>query len=174
MGQQTDSFKIVYNSDLIIRDESEAATLCVFYDQVFLPYIDTASRTYMLSESGAEKKETQDYKRVIRNWEVKYGTLFDSRVLVRMAPFEGYYEDFEAVRRCEFYERPQGEGIPDDVLPRVMNGSPPSSWAWGDYRNCAPISDWGELRNDDKIVSTKDGVRQPLVSNKRLLRQLPF
>jgi hypothetical protein len=31
-------FKVVYNSDLIIRDRSELASLCVFYDRVLLPF----------------------------------------------------------------------------------------------------------------------------------------
>lgn len=34
---------IVYNSDLIIRNASELATLCVFYDKVYLPYTSPAT-----------------------------------------------------------------------------------------------------------------------------------
>jgi hypothetical protein len=35
---QDGPFKIVYNSDLIIRDRAEAASICVFYGKVYLPF----------------------------------------------------------------------------------------------------------------------------------------
>lgn len=84
----TQAYQIVYNSDLIIRDPGEAATLCVFYDRVLLPFtneqsacglIDTRAETSELDLSYGSTDE-------IKAWELSYGTLFDEGVLARVEP----------------------------------------------------------------------------------------
>ena len=77
-------FKVVYNSDLIIRDRSEAATLCVFYDKVFLPFTSEATQSRLTGT-----RTSNDPRRDIQDWELEYSTLFKADVLERLpdAPF---------------------------------------------------------------------------------------
>lgn len=113
MADGNKSFTIVYNSDLIIRDPSEAATLCVFYDQVLLPHVAQTSSLYPVSGDLA-RRELQPwstfsplgYERAIKEWEQLYGTLFDAEVLLRLSPAEPHKEGSKVVERFEFYEEP--------------------------------------------------------------------
>ena len=144
MGEKDDSFKVVYNSDLIIRDQSEAATLCVFYDQVFLPYRRPNSTSdWSVVELGQE--ETQDYRRVVKDWEVTYGTLFDAGVLRRVPPPASPSAEYE---RVEFYERPK----------LLQSGHHEIDFVRTEH--------WGELQEEDRIISTN--VEQYRMSEKAL------
>jgi hypothetical protein len=153
VGQENQLFKVVYNSDLIIRDASEAATLCVFYDQVFLPYTEDTTCASFLPEIGSEKREKKDYQQIIKDWEVSYGTLFDEGVLARLPPSDTELvvlpgteseEEYEVVETFEFYEIPvlpfegRGDGykfiFDSESLKHVIEGP------------------WGELQEGDKIV----------------------
>ena len=75
-------FKVVYNSDLIIRDRSELASLCVFYDKVLLP-----SRGH--SDAVIPGVGNLNYENVnINNWELENCALFDQGVLSRLRPVD--------------------------------------------------------------------------------------
>jgi hypothetical protein len=82
-------FEVAYNSDLIIRDTSEAATLCVFYDRVILPYTSRGSSRELVGKNGVRDELTND----IADWEVRYGTLFDAGVLSRLPAIDGLDEE---------------------------------------------------------------------------------
>lgn len=76
-------FKIVYNSDLIVRDRSEAACLCVFYDQVFLPCLRSHRHEFPPSALPGVRDPYLG-RSDIENWNIEYGTLFDAGVLSRL------------------------------------------------------------------------------------------
>lgn len=110
-------FEIAYNSDLIIRDPSEAATLCVFYDQVFLPYTNRKSSRELIGKRGIRDEYTND----IADWEVKYGTLFDEGVLRRLPAIEGLTKFVKKERTRVFIEYPRGDVY--DIWNLVHDGS---------------------------------------------------
>jgi hypothetical protein len=64
-------FKIVYNSDLIIRNPQDAATLCLFYDKVLLPYTTEDTRTSLLGRSVFRADNVDK----VKEWEIEYGRL---------------------------------------------------------------------------------------------------
>jgi len=78
-------FEVAYNSDLIIRDSSEAATLCVFYDRVLLPHTNRESSKNLIGQSGIR----EEFVNEIPEWDLKYGTLFDQGVLRRLPDIPG-------------------------------------------------------------------------------------
>lgn len=115
-------FKIVYNSDLIIRDRSEAATLCVFYDKVFLPFTSEATQSRLTGT-----RTTIDPRRDIQDWELEYSTLFKADVLERLParslpapPPAGYMSD---VRMVTVERRKKRAMFRDDRLkePEIEN-----------------------------------------------------
>jgi hypothetical protein len=144
VGPKNDSFKVVYNSDLIIRDPSEAATLCVFYDQVVLPHIGNPS--LLVSEGADEKRPNTDQWRLIEDWELTYGTLFDARVLTRLSPCEpnpSWFEEYEVDETHEFYGTPRGLPSGFDTLKWIMVNSK--------YERC--VGELRELEEGEVVVS---------------------
>lgn len=147
-------FKVVYNSDLIIRDRSELASLCVFYDKVLLP--SRGDSDVVIPGVG-----DLNYEKVsIKNWELENGTLFDEGVLSRLQPLQwtenAWYEvrsipvSSEDKRVMTIYLRP--EGIPDGtsidgeddryILQTSLGGVVP-------YEKPA----WGEILPTDVVLS---------------------
>jgi hypothetical protein len=115
MTQKDNSFKIVYNSDLIIRDASQAATLCVFYDQVILPHVGQTSSLYPVSRELVHQDGGGNapgplsplvYERAIRELEQLYGTLFDAEVLVRLPPVESHKPKPKLLKRSNSTRNP--------------------------------------------------------------------
>jgi hypothetical protein len=129
----SEPFKVVYNTDLIIRDKSDAATLCVFYDQVVLPYTTGKMINATSVSSETTKSRPLDYAREIKDWELTYGTLFDAGVLKRLPPTHFHKSDYE---RVNFYDRSK---LPHDCA--IHSAIPPERW--------------GELQEGDKILSTE-------------------
>jgi hypothetical protein len=80
---ETKPFQVVYNSDLIIRDRSEAACLCLFYDKVYLPWTDEGSCNRLLSTETRSSAKTTNLK----DWELEYATLFEAGILQRLGRF---------------------------------------------------------------------------------------
>lgn len=148
MAEKSDSFKIVYNSDLIIRDQSEAATLCVFYDQVLLPHAGKTSSLYPVTNEP-EKRDLVDavplsplgYEHVIRDWEQLYGTLFDEGVLARLPPIEPHNPSVKTWEKFEFYE------MPKPLFGYRFVGLEPDN-----LRGDLP---WGAVLPGDKVVFTE-------------------
>ncbi len=108
-------FRIVYNSGLIIDDPSEVASLCVFYDKVLLPTINT----------GAFRPEFVNYSTAIddgkvREWERKHYHLFEAGVLERLPPVNKETRAVErsiSYNRTELYEaRIYGDDVPPDAV----------------------------------------------------------
>jgi hypothetical protein len=117
-------YEVIYNSDLLIADNTVLATTCVFYDKVHLPYTDEESRACFielgvdshgsptgihacgidLAEAGfaftAETGDELTGSKEVDEWEESVKVLFDNSVLHRLAPREeGPYttQDIEAV-----------------------------------------------------------------------------
>jgi len=95
--------EIVYNSGINIWKPGELATLAVFYDKIWLPYVDTSSTPMMVFRqlSGKlkldvvsirnasfidENGRTTSTTRFTNEWCEKYNSLFDEGILCRMAP----------------------------------------------------------------------------------------
>lgn len=85
--------EVIYNSDLIIRNASELATLCVFYEKVYVPYTseDTsrkfAGARFRNVEMPRGVHEFLD-KQIIEDvpyWRSVYKSLFDEK-LIEMLP----------------------------------------------------------------------------------------
>jgi hypothetical protein len=72
--------EIVYNNDLIIRDPSEAATLCVFYDRIVLPYTTVKTSRELVGPKGPRR----DFSNDVKDWELNYGALFKEGILSRL------------------------------------------------------------------------------------------
>jgi hypothetical protein len=151
---RTDSFRVAYNSDLIIRDRAEAATLCVFYDQVFLPHTTANSRKLVTGTDGSNKWETVDCRDDIKDWELEYGALFKAGVIQRMPEFV-LVDEYEQWEDKDVYEKPQGPGIPDDLeLHSFLSGDcrlllfrPASLPYMGTI--------WDTVKDGDKVLSTE-------------------
>ena len=79
-------FEVVYNSDLIIRDSGEAATLCLFYDRVYLPHIKDPRRVVSASVTDDSRvlRTTFHAPDMIRDWELRYSNLFREEVVKRL------------------------------------------------------------------------------------------
>jgi hypothetical protein len=144
-------FKVVYNSDLIIRNRSELACLCVFYDKVLLPFLgDSAGVIPGVGDLNYEKVN-------IKKWELENGTLFDEGVLSRLPPLRGNenagYEfrdcptSSEITRVLVIYLRP--EDIPDNVSVDTEDGPGGMSWITT-LRHETPK--WGEVLPTDRIL----------------------
>ena len=149
MTETHNSFKIVYNSDLIIRDTSEAATLCVFYDQVLLPHVAQTSSLYPVSVDLADRSLTRPdtlsplgNERTIKEWEQLYGTLFDAGVLLRLPPAEPHIADTKTVERFEFYEEPI-------LSPHCEPGYSPTRV---ELQNRPALLAWGRVLQNDRVI----------------------
>lgn len=103
--------KIIYNSDLIIRDRSEIATLCLFYEQVLLPYtysdgefveFEKISNTrYKINARGLDLGYT-DLLGIERHsyselpiWENENKVLFDEKVIQRIPTASEFKVSFD-------------------------------------------------------------------------------
>jgi hypothetical protein len=86
--------QVIYSSDLIIRDSTELATLCVFYDKVFLPYTSQeSSRKYtgprILSADlpkGMDPDFDREFIEDVNHWWERNKLLFEHQVIERLAP----------------------------------------------------------------------------------------
>lgn len=103
-------FEVAYNSDLIIRDASEAATLCLFYDRVVLPYTDRESSRDLIGRRGVRT----EYEYEIAQWEVTYGTLFDSGVISRLPAIGGHKKMTQKKKTRIFLEFPKHAYAPGE------------------------------------------------------------
>jgi hypothetical protein len=98
-----DNFEVVYNSDLIIRDPGEAATLCLFYDRVFLPHVSNPARVVTMVDNDENRvlRTTFHAPDAIHDWELRHSILFKEQVIKRLPPelFE-----FETYARLRVYD----------------------------------------------------------------------
>ncbi len=110
-------FEVAYNSDLIIRDASEAATLCVFYDRVVLPYTNRESSCEFVGKTGIREELTREkFTNDIADWEVRYGTLFDAGVLSRLPAIDGLMKVVEREKTRLFVEYPRNTYSPGNLV----------------------------------------------------------
>lgn len=85
---------IIYNSDLIIRNASELATLSVFYDKVFLPYTTPATSDLLAGPRvfsvklprGFDAKGEQEFFDDVGYWSRVYYPLIQEEVIERLPP----------------------------------------------------------------------------------------
>jgi hypothetical protein len=153
VGQKADSFKVVYNSDLIIRDKSEAATLCLFYDHVFLPYVSDSTALVGVNEANSLTHNTHHFAQDIKQWELEYGTLFDEKVLVRMP------QSTEVHQTCvDIFKKPQDILADDIFVHRFENHIPPAFQIFQGscHSEDLTIVPWGEPQLGDEIVDSED------------------
>ena len=88
------SAEVVYNSDLIISDPRELATLSIFYDRVFLPSTSEASAKLLVefqrgvTDVNLNAFELQGYCRFgddnVWRWERQHAALFEEGVFRRL------------------------------------------------------------------------------------------
>lgn len=84
--------EIIYNSDLIIRNASELATLCVFYDKVYLPHTSSSTsdkfagaRFYDVTmPRGIDAKFEKEFVDDVDYWGSVYKALIDEKVVERL------------------------------------------------------------------------------------------
>jgi hypothetical protein len=89
-----DKYEVVYNSDVIINDHRELATLAIFYDRVFMPYADLTAPKLRLSDiEGAllsnladEESALENYAETIRQWHKTNDVLFKENILSQLPP----------------------------------------------------------------------------------------
>jgi hypothetical protein len=85
------AFRVVYNSDLVIHDPADVATLCVFYDRVYLPYTSPGSGWKLLRniDDWTEKRQASQNQVMgneVTDWYLQYRQLFEKGVLGRLSP----------------------------------------------------------------------------------------
>jgi hypothetical protein len=150
MGKR--EFKVVYNSDLIIRDRSELASLCAFYDKVLLPFRgDFDGVIPGVGDLNYEKVN-------IRSWELENGTLFDEGVLSRLPPHEPGYKwqafatSSQKRRELVIYLKP--ENIPDDASLNYEEGTDPYFSCQSGWRTALrhQMPEWGEILPSDVVL----------------------
>jgi hypothetical protein len=93
MARTDAPYRIVYNSDLMISNQRELSTLCVFYDQVLLPYT-TPHGSRALASTGSphipyppafyEDLLEAGIDRNVAKWEERNSLLFSEGVLARL------------------------------------------------------------------------------------------
>jgi hypothetical protein len=94
---ESTAYRVVYNSDLIIRNPFELATLSVCYDEVHIPYTGPQTSWRVLYSDGGEFRQALGDE--IVNWELRYRDLFDGGVLRRLsAPREQFVSGDDAIR----------------------------------------------------------------------------
>lgn len=85
---------IIYNSDLIIRNGSELATLTVFYDKVFLPYTSSATCDLFAGPRffdvklprGVDETAEREFIDDVAHWSRVYYPLILEKVVERLPP----------------------------------------------------------------------------------------
>lgn len=93
-------YRVIYDSDLIIRDSSTLATLCIFYDVVSLPFLppDAVHKFVRIWRSTGRDGEayfdfdqidTEDLGDYHLEWEQKVRPLYEAGVLERLPPVKG-------------------------------------------------------------------------------------
>jgi hypothetical protein len=139
-------FKVVYNSDLIIRDRFETASLCVFYGKVLLPYTtdETSGRLMGTVSSSYHRPD-------IRNWEIEHATLFEEGVLERLGPPPIRTQEIEVPILAEQTLILRPDGVPDDAIEPTMG--PRSAGRLVGIPELSVTPRWEELQPGDRIVS---------------------
>ncbi len=127
-------FRIVYNSDLIIRDRSEAASLCLFYDKVFLPFTSDETRNRLTGTHTSS-----EFRPEIKTWDVEYGTLFDEEVLERLPPAP--LQEWHSLKPV---------GIPDDSVEPLIGVRTLAGYSGAPKLTRMP--EWYESHPDDHII----------------------
>jgi hypothetical protein len=157
--EETNAFKIIYNSDLIIRDYAQATTLCVFYDQVLLPYTTKATRARLTGTNGLQRVDTADYRDDIDKWELEYGTLFDEGVLARLPPYGSYTTEETALVFA------LGEAIGPPLAKFVLHGTGNQPQVVNDRDSCTegelPIIPWYTFPKCDHLLRHEE-IQLPL------------
>lgn len=136
------AYRIIYNSDLIIRDPRELSTLCVFYDRTYLPFTTPETSTKYSGHrfisvdlpTGVVPAFEKAYVYDVEYWRQNYITLFEERVIERLpAPPWGQNLPFKIWKdrkpeildlitksptRVEFTisDEPMGEETPEENL----------------------------------------------------------
>jgi hypothetical protein len=138
--------KVVYSSDLIIRDSTELATLCVFFDKVLLPYTtESTSRKFTGPRIvGAELPRglNEDFAKLyiddVNYWWQRNKVLFEEQVIERLPQWQhipsedflfkiGHSERIEALTKASvrvariqmtMSNEPFGEETPEEDLKR--------------------------------------------------------
>src|SRR5258708_1229540 len=152
-------FKVVYNSDLIIRDRAEAATLCVFYDQVFLPYTSKETRHFVLGvDESSRIVESSDYRADIVDWELEYGTLFDEGVLRRLPspPVPDRPVDrveYTAEEIVTVFEKPRRDDIPEKIFLHEEKRVP-IHYINDGTNGPGELLTWDDFRDGDQVFDT--------------------
>jgi hypothetical protein len=104
---ESTAYRVVYNSDLIIRNPFELATLAVCYDEVHIPYTGPQTSWRLLDGNRGEFRQALGDEVV--NWELRYRDLFDVGVLRRLsAPREQFASGDDSI-------------LPEDVAGELWN-----------------------------------------------------
>lgn len=123
---------LTYASDLIIRDRGTLASLCVFFDDVVLPYIppDNAGvslRVTLPKGSDVPISDLIDMPSAgefLHEWDASHAPLYDSKVLRRLPPLDDELEiDDDAIKVVLSDLRPNISGFSRHVyfLARVIH-----------------------------------------------------
>lgn len=88
--------QVIYSSDLIIRDNAELATLCVFFDKVFLPYTtQVSSRRFAGARvldaelpRGLDPEFDRRYVDDVDYWWGRNKLLFEEQVIERLPAWQ--------------------------------------------------------------------------------------
>jgi len=121
--------KVVYNTDLAIKDPAEVASLCIFYDQVLLPYTSIESSLHLMrvDKNGREIEVDAEASNDIANWNEKYRELFTGGALRRLSEGPKLQfqvkeddEDFETIRLWEGADSLQSFQPGDTVVERGL------------------------------------------------------
>lgn len=121
--------EVVYNTDLTIKDPAEVASLCIFYDQVQLPYTSTESSLHLMrvDKNGREIEVDAEASNDIANWNEKYRELFTGGALRRLSEgpklefqVKEDNEDFETIRLWEGADSLQSIQQGDIVVERGL------------------------------------------------------
>ena len=86
------SNQVIYSSDLIVRDNAELATLCVFFDKIFLPHTtETSSRRWTGPRvfdaelpRGLHPDFDRQYVDDVNHWWVRNRILFEEQVVKQL------------------------------------------------------------------------------------------
>lgn len=79
------TYKIIYNSDLIISDTKELATASVFYDKVLLPHT-TPKTSNRLIVGSIWIEEWSELRNDVIEWEKDNQILFQEKIIERLPP----------------------------------------------------------------------------------------
>lgn len=109
---------LTYSSDLIIRDPGVLASLCVFFDTVYLPYLPTDNAGLFLRLTETEGDPGVDFVEMAsageyhHRWDAEHSLLFAGSVLQRLPqPSHEVEIDEEALGRITFRLSPNVSGF---------------------------------------------------------------